>query len=275
MAVDLVLSLRRWHQEPFCLVADAVCAAHVEQRFRGVFDDVVSLPPRYKPGHACKFALAEATPYRHNLFIDADTLVLAPLTQLLDDAAGAPFQMMGTQRTRETTETHHGFAIPALIDEFGLERYFDNHSGAFTFERDYGRALLGECFDVYVNALYKPWRRLRGRVGDELAFGIVGGRRGMARMREPYPVLWTAELAALRPHDTHKPLCHFIASPAPAALDWLMAEVTSRRQARGLPLGSEAVWRGKARRSDRRARLGEQLIRLRDTLLRPLRTRGG
>lgn len=262
MAVDLALSVKALHAESMCLVADRDNAAYVATHYPAVFDSVVELPARYHFGHACKFALADLTPYEQTLFIDADTLVLSSITHLWSHAEGVPLQMMGTLRTRDTDELHHGFAIRELIDEFALERYFDNHSGAFVFRRE-AAPFLEACFDVYANALFTPRRRLRGFVGDELAFGIVGGRRGVARMREPYPVLWDAELAALRPYETSKPLCHFIGSPSSAALDWLMDDMRRRRAERGLPQRSEAAWRRKASRTLRKRRVGAKLLHLR------------
>lgn len=267
MAVDLSLSIREREATQVALIADAAACRRVEQRYPSVFDAVVPLPAGYQVGRTHKFAVAELTPYRHNLFIDADTLTLSNLASIWP-ANPVGMAMMGTHRTRETHETHHGFAIRELIDEFRLARYFDNHSGAFYFEREPAQPFLRECFEVYTSRLDTRARRLRGFVGDELAFGIVAGRHGMQRMREPYPVLWTNELATLRPGDTSKPLCHFHAPPSAAALDWLVNATLQRRRSAGLPVGTGSHWYGKSARSARRRRIGAHLERLRAVVLR-------
>ena len=248
MAVDLALSLRQHHGEPIAIVVDEAAEARVRADYSRVFDEVLRLPPGHDHGWACKFALADTTPFERSLFIDADTLVLADLGDVLMQAREADMLMMGKFRTAETTEMHHGFPIRGLIREFALDRYFDNHSGAFSFRRDPGRQFLAECREVYLRDLYRPSRRIRGLVGDELAFGIVAARRGVSIMREPYPVYWSNELAELQPDRRWKPLCHFHAAPRPDAMIWLMAEVSARRQAAGLPDTSVRFWQRKANR---------------------------
>lgn len=247
MAVDMALSLREFSAEPIVLAADAQSMAHVRGRYRGVFDDVVLLPARYgAEGRTSKFGLGEVTPLDRSVFIDADTLVLADPGDVLAQAMDADFLMMGTYRTAETNAAHHGFSVAGLIRDFGLERYFSNHSGAFAFEREHGRRFLAECYAVYSEQLYRPHRRMRGFVGDELAFGVVAGRRGVTIMRDPFPVYWPDELRQLRPDNRAKPFCHFYASPPAEALDWLMAGVLDRRRRRDLPGDPVAHWRRKA-----------------------------
>lgn len=253
MAIDLALSLRQWHRQPIAIVVDAAAEAHLARYPAGLFDAVLRLPQRYAPGWACKFSLGELSPFARSIFIDADTLVLRDLADVLAQAATADFLMMGKFRTAETTEIHHGFPIRGLIRDFGLDRYFDNHSGAFAFERAHGRGFLAECLDVYTRELWVPARRLRGMVGDELAFGVVAGRRGMASLREPYPVYWSNELRELTSDHRWKPLCHFHAPPNPAAMVWLMAEVSQRRRQAGLPDVSVPHWTRKAAIGQRRA----------------------
>jgi hypothetical protein len=270
MAIDLALSIHERERTPVALIADRAARTRVEQRYPGVFDAVVPMPAEYRVGQAHKFAVAQLTPYAHNLFIDADTLTLSRLDPIWP-AGAVGMAMMGTQRARETHETHHGFAIRALIDEFQLPHYFDNHSGAFYFEREHARPFLRECFELYTSRLYTRARRMRGFVGDELAFGIVAGRRGMQRLHEPYPVLWSNELAALQPGAAPKPLCHFHSPPSAAALDWLVRTTLQRRRGAGLPVGNGSHWYAKSARAARNRRAGTYLERLRDALLRGMR----
>ena len=268
MAVDMALSLRDWSAEPIILAADAESLAHVRRNYPRVFDDIVLLPARYgAEGRTSKFGLGEVTPLDRTLFIDADTLVLSDPGDVLDQARNADFLMMGTYRTAETRATHHGFSVAGLIRDFGLERYFSNHSGAFAFERACGRGFLADCYEVYTEQLYRPSRRIRGFVGDELAFGVVAGRRGVTIMREPFPVYWPNELRQLGPDNRPKPFCHFYASPPAETLDWLMAGVLERRLRHDVPGDSVAHWK-------RKAAIGRFKImtdRVADTLHRALR----
>lgn len=268
MAVDMALSLRDWSTEPIILAADSASLAHVRDTYPRVFDDVVLLPARYgAEGRTSKFGLAEVTPLDRTLFIDADTLVLSDPGDVLDQAREADFLMMGSYRTAETDAAHHGFSVAGLIRDFGLERYFSNHSGAFAFERACGRSFLAECFRVYSEQLYRPSRRIRGFVGDELAFGVVAGRRGVTIMREPFPVYWQDELLQLRPDNRPKPFCHFYTSPPAEALDWLMAGVLERRRQFDVPGDSVAHWKRKAAVG----RFKVMTDRVADTLHRTLR----
>ena len=248
MAVDMALSLREQHSEPIWLVADEASARHVNQNYPGIFDGISLIPAGYDLVRTHKFAIAEAAPCKRGIFIDADTLVLAPLDKLIAKTRGHGFVMMGAFLPPDSDRKHHGRPVRGLIREFGLERYFTNHSAAFGYEREYARSFLRECHEVYTRRLYTLRHRLQGFVGDELAFGIVAARRGMEPMDKPFPVLWSNELARLQPHDTWKPLCHFINAPAQPALDWMMDEVRRRRRERGFALVSEQHWRQKAAR---------------------------
>lgn len=263
MAVDLALSTRAFHNHPFALVADRALAEYVGSRYPGVFDAIRELPDAYGKGHACKFSLAELTPFDRSVFIDADTLMLAPVHTLLREASTADILMMGSYCDRNSDRVHHGFAVRNLMKRYGLDRYFVNHSGSFAFETVHGRAFLRDGLEVYLREMadLQRWSRFR-HIGDELAFGIVGGRRGVTIMSEPFPIYWQIELAALTSDQRWKPLCHFHDSPAPSALDWMMREVGERRRAHGFPLTSERLWRQKAELCRRRNARGEWLMQL-------------
>jgi hypothetical protein len=273
-AVDLALSARAFHDLPFALVADAGLKSYVEARYPGVFDVICLLPDGFQKGDACKFALAEVTPFKRTVFIDADTLVLAPLNTLLREAEAADVLMIGAYRDHSTDQVHHGFSVRGLMKRYGLERYFDNHSGAFAFEIEQGRAFLRAGADIYLREMadLQRWSRFR-RIGDELAFGIAGARRRVAIMSEPFPIYWSNELAALTSDNRWKPLCHFHDSPAPAALDWLMREVAERRAARGFPALSEPAWRAKAKKCRQGYARGEWLLSLYRKALRATASR--
>lgn len=274
LAVDLALSTRAFHDHPFALVTDAALADYVRSRYPGVFDTLLLLPAEYRTGHAFKFALGELTPYRHTVFIDADTLVLSRMDTLLRETLTADILMMGRYRDAKTEEVHHGFSIRGLMKRYRLERYFDNHSGAFAFEVNHGRSFLRDGADVYMREMadLQRWAWLR-HIGDELAFGIVGGRRGVTIMSEPFPVYWPRELQALTPDNPWKPLCHFHTAPSAVALDWMMREVGERRRAKGFAEGSEPIWRAKSESSRRKVARGEWLLKLYRRFLHATRPR--
>ncbi len=274
MAVDLALSARRFHDLPFTLVADENSENHVNSKYPRVFDNIFRLPPAYQNKYACKFSIGELSPYRHTIFIDADTLLVSPLNTLLHEVNGTNMLMIGAFREPSTDKTHHGFSIRGLMKRHHLTRYFDNHSGAFAFEAEYGRSFLKECAHVYLYEMASLHRWSRFRViGDELAFGIVGGRRGVTIMSEPFPIYWTNELQALTPDNPWKPLCHFHTAPSAVALDWMMREVGERRRAKGLAEGSEPIWRAKAESSRRNVARGEWLVKLYGRFLHATRPR--
>jgi hypothetical protein len=241
MAVDMALSLREWHAEPIAIAVDEPSQAYIANHYPGLFDTVVRFPASLPIGKACKFGLGEISPFRRTVFIDADTVVLGSLRQLLTEANDFDFAMMGNFHTSPTTETQGGFSVDGLMRDFGLDRYFCNHSGAFTFEREYARHFLADCLHVWTHEHMTPLRRL----SDEVTFGIVAARRGMMRMREPYPVYWPNELRALDPAKRWKPLCHLFLVPPRSVMKWLMAEVLERRRRAGLSSLSIGHWHRK------------------------------
>ncbi|HTR87342.1 MAG TPA: hypothetical protein VMI56_22860 [Reyranella sp.] len=238
MAVDMALSLRQWHDEPIAIAGDAKAESYISGKYPGLFDHVVRLPALGPIGHAHKFSLAEVSPFRRSMFIDADTIVLGDLRAALAGVEDADFAMIGEFHAAPTDEVHHGIPVRTLIRDFGLDRYFSNHSGAFVFDRSYGRRFLAECMDVWRHEMSSPLRRM----SDELSFGVAAARRGMVRMAEPYPCYWTDELRQLRPDNRWKPLCHLFKPPPPHVMAWLMAEVVARRRQSGLASLSVSHW---------------------------------
>ncbi len=255
MAVDMALSLRRFHRDPICLLADASARAHVMANYPEVFDVIVELTPRYRPRRTSKFALAELVPFERAVFIDADTIVLSGLETLKRQTVLKNFFMMGSFLPADSLKTHHNIPVKALARAFELDSFFTSHSAALGYQRGYARSFLADCYDVHVTHLYRAKWRLRGFVGDELAIRVTAARRGMNFMEHPFPVIWPNEMADLRPGRRPKPLCHFHCAIPADTLDWLMAEVACNRARAGLPAVSEAAWRRKAEKSVKGNRL--------------------
>ncbi|MEE9387266.1 MAG: hypothetical protein V3U96_01535 [Paracoccaceae bacterium] len=195
-------------------------------------------------------------PFETAVFIDADTIVLGSLDILIKQAALKNFFMMGSFLPRDSTKTHHGIRVGLLMEEFGLDSFFTSHSAAFGYHRDYATSFLNDCYHIYVDGISKlKWRR-QGFLGDELAFGIAAARNGMNIMEEPFPVLWSHELACLKPGAATKPLCHFHTCPSDEALNWLMSGVNKTRRNAGYRENSESAWRAKAKQTIHRKSIG-------------------
>jgi hypothetical protein len=158
--------------------------------------------------------------------------------------------MIGGYVKPPTPELLNGVPIQDLIGQFGLARYFRNHSGTFVFERDYGRQFLAECMDVWSKELSLRSRRPSEFPTDELAFGVVAARRGMAAIRDPSPVYWREQPHDPWPHKW-KSLWHLHYGPSQRTMRRLMAEVAVRRCRAGLSPLSIGHWLRKTNRMGR------------------------
>jgi hypothetical protein len=220
-----------------------------------VFDTVERVEDRFMVGRAFKYGTAAATPYAETIFVDADCLVLGSLDGLWPVLERVDMAMVGEQLTLADDQVHHGFSTRRLMRRFGLDRYLKTNSGLFCFRREPALELMDECLRCYVEEA-RPRLRwqilLGGWLGDEIGFGIVGGRRGIATLPEPGPMYWPAELAGLDLDRPAKPLLHMI-GPLPApVLDAMLAGTRARRQAAGIGGDAETHWVEEVRRLERR-----------------------
>ena len=233
MAVDFALSLRQWQPQPVAIAVDSPTAAYLRDHYPAVFDAVIPIPEDWPPGWARKFSVAELTPFDRTVFVDADTLVIGDLEILIADAERSEFAMMGEYLRAPADMLHNGVPIRRLMSQFDLQRYFHNSSCAFTFEREAGRKLLSECLRIWLEELSPTRLAPFTGYGDELSFGLVAARGGMATLSEPYPVYWPDELPDLRPDNGWKPLCNLSTFPSAETLTWLLAEAVARRRRAG------------------------------------------
>jgi hypothetical protein len=256
MAVDMALSLKEHTELPIAIAVDEGLESGVTERYADVFDSIVLVPDRFLDGRALKYGTAAATPFDETMFVDADCLVLSSLDGLWSILDGADMAMVGGQLTSSDNENHHGFSTRALMRRFGLEQYLKTNSGLFCFRREAGLRIMEECLECYLHEA-RPKLRLSllfGRwLGDEIAFGIVGGRRGIETFPEPSPMYWPPEFENLDLTHPTKPLLHMIWPPPPEVLDSLVAGALERRRAAGVSGDGEPQWREEVRHLERMA----------------------
>ncbi|MGE0159564.1 MAG: exostosin family protein [Gemmatimonadales bacterium] len=269
MAVDMALSLREHTRFPIAIAVDEPLRAVLRDRYPTVFDEVVLLPPRYMDGRALKYGCAEASPFETTIFVDSDCVVLDDLDFVSESLNGDPVSMVGELLTRADDQVHHGFSTRELMSRFGLDRYLKSNSGLFCFRKSSALEIMDECFNCYVHEARPALRGsiVLGRwVGDEIAFGIVGGRRRLSTLPQPAPMYWPREIERLDLVSPTKPLLHMLWPLPDAALERLVETTAARRRLAGLP-GDTEHWRTEARSLKWMARRH----RLRDRLARPLR----
>src|SRR5690606_3532863 len=200
MAVDMVLSLRGHTDHPIALAADEPLAARARERYPRVFDEVTLVPQRFLDGRAIKYGSAAASPFEETTFVDSDCLVLGSLEYLWAGLDGSDVAMLGELLTERDNENHHGFMTRRLMRRFGLDRYLKTNSGVFCFRTGPARAVMDQCLDTYLNEVRPKLRGgvLRGGwVGDEIGFGVVGGRLRLGTLPLPHAMYWPQEFAAL------------------------------------------------------------------------------
>jgi len=293
-AVDLALSLREHNPEGTSLLTDEVGKRTVEDKYPGLFGRVERLPREYtQDARRCnlgKFYLADATPYERTMFIDADTLVVGSLSGLWEKLEPFPFAMLGEHLTSEDDREHHGFSTRELMAEFRLGCYLKCAAGILYFQREMGKAVCRECFELYQSSFRDDPRFQQRRVQDELLFGIAGGRRvlpvfGIESARrelptgEPQalpvipvrrPMIWGDELARLEPGDRTFAIIHFGALPPRETMRWLMKDVRRRRRENGYSIRSVRLWHEMAERRFWSGRIPPLRVRARRKLLRLL-----
>jgi hypothetical protein len=255
MAIDMALSLREHTELPVALAADEPLAALAQTRYAGVFDVVTLVPTRFREGRALKYGSAEASPFEETVFVDADCLVLGPMDDLFDVLASNDMAMTGEHLTPSEDRIHHGFSTRSLICRFGLETYLKTNSGLFCFRRSAALEIMEECRTCYVDEVVRQlrWSALLGKwLGDELAFGIVGGRRKVGTLPVPHHMYWPEEFPTLDLEHPTKPLLHMIWPPEPATFEALLRAAAARRAATGVPDDNGgAHWREEVRRLGR------------------------
>lgn len=272
MAVDMALSLREHTRFPIVLAADEELGAVARARYADAFDGVVPVARRFLTGRALKYGCAEASPFEETTFVDADCIVLGGLDGLADALATCDVAMLGELLTREDDKNHHGFSTRALMERFALDRYLKTNSGLFCFRKPVAAEVMEECLTCYLEEARPAlrWSILAGRwLGDEIAFGLVGGRRRLGTLPPPAPMYWPREIEGLDLGNPAKPLLHVLWPLPEAALEALVAGTITRRRAAGVPGDGGLHWRRKVQSLRWMARRRK----LRDRLARPIEGR--
>ncbi|MGE0160291.1 MAG: hypothetical protein AB7T31_12845 [Gemmatimonadales bacterium] len=256
MAVDMALSLRQHTDLPIVLAADDELGEIARTRYGAAFTAVTRVPERFRRGRALKYGTAEASPFDETTFVDADCLVLGSLDHLFDALDRADMAMTGEQLGADEDRDHHGFSTTWLIRRFGLATYLKTNSGLFCFRREPALAIMEACLACHTDEVLRlRWMTLFGLsgkwLGDELAFGIVGGRRGLGTLPKPDAMYWPEEIAALDLRRPGKPLLHMLWPLEAEQLDQLVEGTAARRRAAGVPGDAAAHWREESRRLER------------------------
>ena len=265
MAVDMALSLREHTALPIGIACDNGLAALARDQYASVFDEVTTLPPRFLGGRTRKFGVAEASPFDEVVFIDADCIVLQPIDELFDSLDGCDLAFLGSQLTEDEDHNHHGFSTAWLMRRFGLSSYLKTNSGVFCFRREPAVAVMEEfrsCFEEEARPKLRGSILLGRWLGDEIAIGIVGGRRGLCSMPFPNTMYWPQDFDAIDLDHPTKPLLHFIWPPSDELLEELLQGMRTRRSAAGVGGSAEEHWRAEARSLEhmkRRRRLLERI----------------
>jgi hypothetical protein len=254
MAVDMALSLREQTDLPIAIAADEALAALAKSRYAKVFDEVTLIPQRFRVRRALKYGSAEASPFEETAFLDADCILLGSTDDVFDSLDGTDLAMIGEQMTPSDNAYHHGFATSRLIRLFGLEQYLKTNSGFFCFRRSAALEIMDECRECYLTEVLPKlrWSQLLGRwLGDEIAFGIVGGRRRLTPLPKPDHMFWPNEFQRLDLANPEKSLLHMIWPPAAETLDALLRQTADRRAAAGVPGDAADHWRTEVRHLQR------------------------
>jgi hypothetical protein len=254
MAVDMALSLREHTDLPVALATDGRLEALARSRYAAVFDHVTLVPPRFADGRVRKYGAAEATPFAETMFIDADCIVLGSLDHLFGSLAEHDMAMLGEVLTIDDDENHHGFSTRSLMKRFGLEHYLKTNSGLFCFRRTPALEIMEACRECFMNEARTRlrWSILLGRwLGDEIAFGIVGGRFLLGTLPAPSPMYWPHDFDTIALSKPSKPLLHLIWPPPDAIVTELVSQMKTRRRNAGVPGDSEEHWREEVRKLER------------------------
>jgi hypothetical protein len=246
MAVDLALSLREFHAEPISIAVDRTALKHLERYQPSPFDRIIELPQHVHPWGA-KFLVADASPYEHSAYIDADILFLGP-SNFLTYKFTAPLAMYGAYMSPEKDYKTY-FPPREICADFGLSRYFWATSGIFLFRKSEASELFQQCYDFYTAGIKKyPARYSQGVVPDEMVFGIMSDRYTIDSIPCPtvHPWPMSEHLPTILPSDRKWPTFHMFSSPNEAYMQFLMDGLNRRRRVAGFELVSESIWRDKA-----------------------------
>ena len=247
MAVDLRLSLRDVDpMRPCAVVTDESCAAGAGALLQ-VFEHVFVLPDSKNFGHSAKLCVADYSPFAQTLFLDADCLVLGPLSELWSALQGKEFCVPGAYVDNTCTQHHHNYPIANLCATFGLDRYYFASSPIFYFS-DAGRSVLHAVREVYNtelrNGSVRRWDR--NWPPDEIAFGIVGGRQTFADFPPLKTIMDASDMPRWKGNNAPEPVYHCVVGPSVHQLASAMRCVRERRKAAGLPDSSWTHWIKKA-----------------------------
>ena len=245
MAVDMSLSLQPHTTWPMALIADEAVAVVAREHYRDVFAEIRLLGDDFAEGRARKYGVAEATPWDETVFVDADCVVLGSLEHMWQSLESHDMAFLGELLTTDDNENHHGFSTRRLMRRFGLDRYLKTNSGLFCFRREPAIEIMRECLDCFVNEARPALRGslLRGAwLGDEIAIGIVGGRRRLGTLPKPAEMYWPGEFEGIDLDTPTKPLLHMIWPVPDATFARMCSDAEERRRTAGVRSVGSGHW---------------------------------
>jgi len=242
MAVDMALSYKALHTEPVSCLVDDSLEQYMSSIYGNVFEHIIPISDKSSGNRKRKFSVAKHSPYEHTLFIDADVLILNSINHLWIESHETPLMMLGEYLTSGANINHHGFETAKIIEEFELEQYLKTNSGVFAFKKSLSQDIFESCAEVYDELLYRKSKIGEGWIGDEIAFGVVGGRLKIPFFKSPSPMMWPEQLLKLQPGDISTPICHFIGEIPNPALKWLVGNCRARRFQSGITPISATHW---------------------------------
>lgn len=266
MGVDMALSLREHTGHPIGLVCDEEIAEITITTYPTVFDEVTPIGADFRKGRTRKYGVAEACAWDEAVFVDADCMVLGALDHAFDALAAAPMAFLGEILSRDDDEIHHGFSTRQLMRTFELDHYLKTNSGLFAFRKAEAEEIMRAFLRCFLSEARPKLRLslLRGAwLGDEIAIGIVGGRRKLQPLPKPAEMYWPSEFASLDPERPTKPLLHFIWPLPTRTFTKLMRMAKDRREAAGVPWPGAGHWVVEQTKLKRMAQRRRWLERLR------------
>ena len=241
LATDLALSVKANSAHPISLLLEPGFAHFRQTPEARFFDQIVDLPHDALGRNLSKLYTAELSPYDVTIYLDADTLVTAPMrdvfARLLQEPAG--YLLQGTYLSDHVQEIHNRHNTAELCRRFAVPRYLKANTGIMGFRKREGthiqahvRAFATANPDLRPVAAL-PW------ISDELCFALCADQLGIRTFEPDQPMYWRMSDIGSEPPSK---VVHAI-FPDARSLSWLLAYVGHLRRLNNLsPRKGQVAW---------------------------------